>query len=170
MYKVTTYPAKRPTVAMFALALCESWDVTAQLGIEPQEPQTEFHPRAHQLAHELTARVLSTTVYRAQAVRKQGRFVLVQYELRPKFDPDPDIIVCTVPSADFDRLMWRFQFARAQKHGNYGGAIEPWEWYQGVSGAAAEFVPLLHRMRADAHEADFVIGWLRAVLAQGSRV
>jgi DNA (cytosine-5)-methyltransferase 1 len=35
VYEVTTYPAKRPTVAMFALALCESWDVTAQPFVVP---------------------------------------------------------------------------------------------------------------------------------------
>jgi hypothetical protein len=150
-YEVTTYVTTRPSVAALAARLrCGA--LLAASG--PAAPAV-----SDARAGELVADALCSPLRAAEALAQVGRFVLVRYTQAQR--RDPELVVCVDEWPAFDRALRFLDYARGQVW------LEPQEWRAAVLAQAARFVPLLYQMQATAAEADFVLGWLRALATWG---
>ena len=111
------------------------------------------------LAAVIVAELLKMPLASANAIKRVGRFIWVQF--RPINDPDPEMIIALPGPASihFNRVAMGFWNVRER------GPRDPHRWYEAAHTVNLRFMPALHRMGATPEESDFVLSWAADIVA-----
>ena len=111
------------------------------------------------LAAVVVAELLKMPLASANAIKRVGRFIWVQF--RPINDPDPEMIIALPGpgSVHFNRVAMGFWNVRER------GPRDPRKWYAAARAVMLRFMPALHRMGASPEESDFVLSWAADIVA-----
>ena len=110
------------------------------------------------LAAVIVAELLKMPLASANAIKRVGRFIWVEF--RPVNYPDPQMIIALPGpgSVHFNRVAMGFWNVRER------GPRDPHRWYEAAHTVNLRFIPALHRMGASPEESDFVLSWASDVL------
>ena len=110
------------------------------------------------LAAVIVAELLKMPLASANAIKRVGRFIWVEF--RPVNYPDPQMIIALPGPASihFNRVAMDFWRVRER------GPRDPRKWYTAARAVMLRFMPALHRMGASPEESDFVLSWASDVL------
>src|SRR3990167_1683582 len=111
------------------------------------------------LAAVVIAELLKMPLASANAIKRVGRFIWVQF--RPINDPDTEMIIALPGpgSVHFNRVAMGFWNVRER------GPRDPRRWYEAAHTVNLRFIPALDRMGATPEESDFVLSWAADIVA-----
>ena len=115
------------------------------------------------LAAVVVAELLKMPLASANAIKRVGRFMWVQF--RPINDPDPEMIIALPgpASAHFNRVAMDFWRVRER------GPRDPRKWYAAARAVMLRFISALDRMGASPEESDFVLSWTADIVVHMRR-
>ena len=111
------------------------------------------------LAAVVIAELLKMPLASANAIKRVGRFIWVEF--RPMNYPDPQMIIALPGpgSVHFNRVAMDFWNVRER------GPRDPRKWYTAARRVMLRFIPALHRIGAIPEESDFVLSWAADIVA-----